>query len=46
MTKVIYEKPVVEIYACDIAGVMCASSLTGGLDDVTRNDVDWAWGLE
>lgn len=47
MTKISYEKPmVVEELEIDTVDLLCTSDLNGGLDDVTRNEVDWAWGQE
>lgn len=46
MTKIMYEKPmIVEELEFGNIDVLCTSGPNGGLDDVTRNDVDWSWDL-
>lgn len=43
MTKSIYKKPKFVEVLFDSTEVLCASNLDGGIDEVTRVDVDWLW---
>lgn len=48
MTKIGYEKPmIVDELEIDSVEVLCTSDLIeGGLDDMTREDIDWSWTQE
>lgn len=48
MAKIGYEKPmIVDELEIDSVVVLCTSDLIeGGLDDMTREDIDWSWTQE
>ena len=43
MTKSNYKKPEFVEALFDSTGVLCASNLDGGIDEVKRVEVDWLW---